>query len=454
MEIIEFNYQDNRYYLKLLEDEGKKYYKYSRFSPTPEEYPFEKYYFFEISSEKEFEYTMGIHEKINEVVNEKIINGTLRSAITSIKFGKNCTNYSRDMRPCIKELNENVIYDSSPCYENNIKNQIMAILPHLVVTGMEEIKPVQFGYCEFLREVTIMPDVKTIGRGAFRECHNLNKVDLMQGVKILEAGCFIETGIKELHLPKSVKFVGVNALLNSKIEKLFIYNMDIQIASENFYNHNNGNPNQEIFIVYDDSIIVEYCEFYNPNVDKNLKTYRTIANNGDRIYITETGYKSVNAKKYERLSEDNWSKHCLEYHKARGMKEKFESKHTIHSNSRKPWAGSYKIVNAWTYKNISLIPISMIDTYSSVFEIIEKNQGYENIVNEIADYETRINKLKELKSVIERAKIMIETDIFVEPDSRTIVPLQVIEYERNSEYLKKKMINLNCNYSNNDKVKY
>ena len=53
--------------------------------------------------------------------------------------------------------------------------------------------------------------LKEIGCEAFRWCRNLNEIALPEGLEIIGVGCFRDTVIKEITIPKSVKSIGMAA---------------------------------------------------------------------------------------------------------------------------------------------------------------------------------------------------------------------------------------------------
>ena len=58
--------------------------------------------------------------------------------------------------------------------------------------------------------------MKDIGTWAFYKCNNLAKITFPDGLETIGAGCFSESGLKEVVIPSNVTVIGKNAFKESK----------------------------------------------------------------------------------------------------------------------------------------------------------------------------------------------------------------------------------------------
>ena len=63
-----------------------------------------------------------------------------------------------------------------------------------------------FQSCKSLQTITFAPNsqLKEIGQHAFQECGSLT-ISLPEGIEVISEGCFYSSGVKEVHIPASVK---------------------------------------------------------------------------------------------------------------------------------------------------------------------------------------------------------------------------------------------------------
>ena len=76
--------------------------------------------------------------------------------------------------------------------------------------------------CELLTEITIPEEVKEIGDYAFRKCKRLNRVILPKKLLRLGKYAFCQCSIETLELPPSLIDIGEGALMNNKMQELYL----------------------------------------------------------------------------------------------------------------------------------------------------------------------------------------------------------------------------------------
>ncbi len=84
------------------------------------------------------------------------------------------------------------------------------------------------------KKVILPPHVHTIGRTAFYETA-LEEITLNEGLETIEPLAFLGTDIKTLHIPKSVKSIGVGFISGCNV----IESITVDENNENYYCSNN-----------------------------------------------------------------------------------------------------------------------------------------------------------------------------------------------------------------------
>ena len=89
-----------------------------------------------------------------------------------------------------------------------------------VPDSVTEIGNNAFSGCTSLKEVKIGSGVKVISSYAFRDCESLESVTLSEGLETVGDEAFLNTAVKTLTLPGSIKRLGVRAFSFEKLEKI------------------------------------------------------------------------------------------------------------------------------------------------------------------------------------------------------------------------------------------
>ena len=98
-----------------------------------------------------------------------------------------------------------------------------------------------FESCFSLRELKLPPQMKTIGRGVFKNC-GIEKLELNEGLEDIGSNAFLYCkNIKEVTLPDSLKSLGENNFLNAEIvhTKHVLKNLVRAVSDVTFNDYNN-----------------------------------------------------------------------------------------------------------------------------------------------------------------------------------------------------------------------
>ena len=86
--------------------------------------------------------------------------------------------------------------------------------------SVTEIGSNAFSGCTSLKEVKLGSGVKVINSYTFRDCENLERVTFSEGLETVGDEAFLNTAVKTLTLPGSIKRLGVRAFSFEKLEKI------------------------------------------------------------------------------------------------------------------------------------------------------------------------------------------------------------------------------------------
>lgn len=98
-----------------------------------------------------------------------------------------------------------------------------------------------FESCFSLRELKLPPQMKTIGRGVFKNC-GIEKLELNEGLEDIGSNAFLYCkNIKEVTLPDSLKSLGENNFLNAEVvhTKHVLKNLVRAVSDVTFNDYNN-----------------------------------------------------------------------------------------------------------------------------------------------------------------------------------------------------------------------
>lgn len=77
-------------------------------------------------------------------------------------------------------------------------------------TSISEIPMACFSHCDKLQNIAIPEGVETISDDAFLYCSAINELTLPNTIKAIGDTAFLDTKLKELHLPEGVEFTSLN----------------------------------------------------------------------------------------------------------------------------------------------------------------------------------------------------------------------------------------------------
>ena len=77
-----------------------------------------------------------------------------------------------------------------------------------------------------LQQIIIGEKQKVIGTGAFGHCTSLSKVIIQEGLEEIKDRAFHESEINEIHLPPTLKKIGFQSFWHTKIEKVYIADIE------------------------------------------------------------------------------------------------------------------------------------------------------------------------------------------------------------------------------------
>jgi hypothetical protein len=97
-----------------------------------------------------------------------------------------------------------------------------------------EISASCFSYCTSLQKAVLTSKVVSIEASAFSGCKSLTAIEGWDGVTGIEALAFTDTGFTELTLPESIRYVGIMAFSNSKLERITVPDASVEIDSYAF----------------------------------------------------------------------------------------------------------------------------------------------------------------------------------------------------------------------------
>ncbi|MCQ2795501.1 MAG: leucine-rich repeat domain-containing protein [Bacilli bacterium] len=143
---------------------------------------------------------------------------------------------------------------ASALYYYSDETIIEAKIPEVVSNAGNEYKVTNISgwFSDFIKDrlvkVTIPNNVKMIGSGAFRSCHNLETVEIdaqKSQLKLVDASAFNDTNIKSITIPKTVYYIETNSFddcANLKDVYLTEYTKASEIAYcyTGFYDDNEG----------------------------------------------------------------------------------------------------------------------------------------------------------------------------------------------------------------------
>ncbi len=96
-----------------------------------------------------------------------------------------------------------------------------------------------FYFCQGITAIEIPDSVKTIGNNAFVGCTNIKTLVLHEGLVSIGNEAFDNTGIKELHLPASVKYIGEDAFSSTNLEGELIIPSNVEFLGKGFAGYTN-----------------------------------------------------------------------------------------------------------------------------------------------------------------------------------------------------------------------
>ena len=76
-------------------------------------------------------------------------------------------------------------------------------------SSVKDIDLGAFKHCEWLQFVDLRAatGLKRLGYEAFAECENLRTVLLNDGLEAIGGKCFVESGLEEIVIPSSIKYI-------------------------------------------------------------------------------------------------------------------------------------------------------------------------------------------------------------------------------------------------------
>ena len=84
----------------------------------------------------------------------------------------------------------------------------------IIQNGVERIGDYAFQRCDNLVKVEIPDSVTEIDGGAFSGCISLTTIDLPDSITLIGTGSFTDSGLTAIHLPVSLKVIGIEAFRN------------------------------------------------------------------------------------------------------------------------------------------------------------------------------------------------------------------------------------------------
>ena len=83
----------------------------------------------------------------------------------------------------------------------------------VIPESLSEIADCAFWECEHLEKINFPNRIKKIGTRAFAGCEKLSEIILPDGLEYIGEAAFNHTGIKQIHIPFSVTYLGKSAFL-------------------------------------------------------------------------------------------------------------------------------------------------------------------------------------------------------------------------------------------------
>lgn len=116
-------------------------------------------------------------------------------------------------------------------------------------TKLESIGKYAFNYSKGIKEVLLPSTLKVIEQLEFADCTSLEEITIPDGVETIGEKAFYGSALNEIIIPSSVTTIGAKAFANichdaygtkQYLTNAYIYNPDVQIASDAFYGVKNS----------------------------------------------------------------------------------------------------------------------------------------------------------------------------------------------------------------------
>ncbi len=123
----------------------------------------------------------------------------------------------------------NVVAIGAHAFEHSkIKNIVVS-------EGITTIGGWAFCECENLENVILPESLTYMDWQVFIGCKNLNNINIPSNLTFINQGCFIDTGIKEIIIPKNIqKFIGSEFRGCKSLKKVYIYNDNLEYYNNNY----------------------------------------------------------------------------------------------------------------------------------------------------------------------------------------------------------------------------
>jgi len=92
-----------------------------------------------------------------------------------------------------------------------------------------------FQGCSYLQTVNLPPNINSIGIRAFNKCWRLQSIIIPYGVSAIFQEAFEDSGLYEIHLPATLKYIGSDSFSLTQLRNVYVYatppNLDLEFSS-------------------------------------------------------------------------------------------------------------------------------------------------------------------------------------------------------------------------------
>ncbi len=115
--------------------------------------------------------------------------------------------------------------------KNRLGKKTKTLKKVMIPDSVELIKEYAFAYCVALNSVNLPENLQKIEEDIFSDCESLKTIKIPENLEVLSAGCFGNTGLRELFIPKNIRKIEDSAFDGCKNLKKITFEKNSKLES-------------------------------------------------------------------------------------------------------------------------------------------------------------------------------------------------------------------------------